>query len=161
MIELAQFQEARLGQKARASHGHSVGSLCPRVVELWDGFLERSLPGHLRGLVMTESTKTETGRTIRAAKWWGGGWKDITRRRTPDLLSITDGKVRVTKRRVFGLTGSEDEVSLSKVASWRLNVGPITSTIVIETTDGAAGDLFVSGLPKKEAQEFIEYARSL
>ncbi len=89
-----------------------------------------------------------------ASRFWGG-WFAWTKLLMPDTISVRDGKVTVSKKQFFGLKGTEEEVSLEKVASVRLEKGFFTGHVKIETSGGAVDDLKVKNFTKREAKKAV------
>ncbi len=99
-------------------------------------------------------------REYKASRFWGG-WFAWTKLLMPDTITVKDGKIFVNKKQFFGLKGSEEEVSLEKVASVRLEKGFFTGYIKIETSGGAVDDLKVKNFSKRKAKEAIIELRGI
>lgn len=73
----------------------------------------------------------------------------------PELL-VTNERISLKKRTLFGLRVHEQKISCRKVASVRFNKGIIWATITLETHGGAMADLTVPALDPDEAQKMVQ-----
>ena len=79
----------------------------------------------------------------------------------PDTMVVTDKDITVTKRKFLGLSNSEENVSLDRIASVRVLNGVLFSGLVLETVGGAVNDIHIGGLPKGVARQTAEHIRGL
>ena len=79
----------------------------------------------------------------------------------PDTMVITNKDITVTKRKFLGLSNTEENVSLDRIASVRVVNGVIFSGLVLETTGGAVSDVTIGGLPKGVARQVAGHIRGL
>ncbi len=70
----------------------------------------------------------------------------------PDTIELDKDRLRVIKKRWFGLTGDEEEISYDRIASSRLKKGVFTATVAIETSGGSKDDITIKALWKKDAE---------
>lgn len=91
----------------------------------------------------------------RASRFWGG-WKSLTKFIIPDRIEIFDDRVVARKRGWFGLTGTDEEISLSKIASVRMERGFFTGAVLIETAGGAIEDIEVRAFNKRTAFQLVK-----
>ena len=87
---------------------------------------------------------------FRASRW--GGLLSWTKFIMPDTIDVGDARVTVIKRKLFGLSNTEEEMAYTRVASVRVKNGLFFSDIVIETTGGATADISIRTLKKKVAK---------
>jgi hypothetical protein len=71
----------------------------------------------------------------------------------PPVLTITPSEIRIRRRFFFGLRTSDQNISVTRVASVRATSGIVWGGIVVETYGGAAGVLSINGLDKQEARD--------
>ncbi len=91
----------------------------------------------------------------KASRFWSG-WKSLTKFLIPDRIEISDDRVIAKKRGWFGLTGTDEEISLSKIASVRVERGFFTGAVLIETAGGAVKDIEVRAFNKRTAYQVIK-----
>ena len=96
---------------------------------------------------------------VSAARFTLGNLFNPSKLVAPDSIALEGGRVIVTRRRLFGLLKSQDDVGLSQVASVELHSGIFNSTVVVQAPARGDLDLSVSGLPKKQAQELVSQIR--
>ena len=77
----------------------------------------------------------------------------ITKLIFPDTIELTGDRVRVTKKRLLGITGDEEEILYTRIASTRTKRSIFTATVIIETSGGSKQDLYVKAIWKKQAKE--------
>ncbi len=86
---------------------------------------------------------------FQASRFWS--MKSWTKLLMPDSIEILDTRIIVTKKKWFGLSSTEEEITYKKIASVRLKKGVFTGTIIIETLGGATEDLSIKNFKKKVA----------
>lgn len=91
----------------------------------------------------------------KASRFWGG-WKSWTKFFIPDRIEILNDRIVIKKRRWFGLTGTDEEISFSRIASVRLVKGVFTGSVLIETMGGAVRDMEIRAFNKKTAHKVIK-----
>lgn len=93
-----------------------------------------------------------------ASRFWGGMfiW---TKFFMPDTINLMEDRMTVTKKGFFGLTGTEEELAYTKVASVRLAKGVFTGHVIVETSGGATKDLEVKNFKKKVAHTVVDELR--
>jgi len=91
----------------------------------------------------------------KASRFWGG-WKSLTKFIIPDRIEILNDRVIARKKRWFGLTGSYEEILLSRIASVRIERGVFTGAVLIETAGGAMKDIEVRAFNKRTAYKVIK-----
>ena len=91
----------------------------------------------------------------KASRFWGG-WKSLTKLFIPDRIEILNDRIVAKKRRWFGLTGTDEEILFSKIASVRIERGVFTGAVLIETTGGALKDIEVRAFNKRTAYEMVK-----
>lgn len=92
----------------------------------------------------------------KASRFWGG-WKSFTKFFIPDRIEIFDDRVVAKKRGWFGFTGTDEEISVSKIASVRVERGFFTGAILIETAGGAVKDIEVRAFNKRTAYKVVKF----
>lgn len=78
----------------------------------------------------------------------------------PDTIAFERGRVTITRRRLFGLLKSQDDIGVAQVASVELHSGILNATVTVQTSVRRDVDLSVSNLPKKKAGELVAEIRS-
>jgi len=91
----------------------------------------------------------------KASRFWGG-WKSLTKFFIPDRIEILNDRVVAKKRRWFGLTGTDEEILFSKIASVRIERGFFTGAVLIETAGGAVKDIEVRAFNKRTAYKIVK-----
>ena len=91
----------------------------------------------------------------KASRFWGG-WKSLTKFFIPDRIEILNDRLITKKRKWFGLTGTDEEILFSKIASMRIERGIFTGAVLIETTGGAVKDIEVRAFNKRTAYKMIK-----
>ena len=91
----------------------------------------------------------------KTSRVWGG-WKSLTKLFIPDRIEILNDRVVAKKRRWFGLTGTDEEILFSKIASVRMERGVFTGAVLIETTGGAVKDIEVRAFNKSTASKMVK-----
>jgi len=79
----------------------------------------------------------------------------------PPVISVTDGRIKITKWSFFGLRTDHQEIQVSRVASVRYTKGVIWGGLLIETFGGAAEDLAQRGLRQEDARTMAEQLKSV
>lgn len=74
----------------------------------------------------------------------------------PDTIELTERGINVTKKKLLGLSNSQEDVRWANVSSIRINNGVMLSTLVIETAGGATEDINIKGVKKKVAKQARE-----
>src|SRR5665811_1143974 len=86
-----------------------------------------------------------------------GGWKSFTKFFIPDRIEILNDRIVARKSGWFGLTGTDEEILFSKIASVRMEKGFFTGAVLIETTGGAVKDIEVRAFNKRTASSCLLY----
>ena len=79
----------------------------------------------------------------------------------PPIISVSDGRFRVTRWSFFGLRTHQKELQVSRVASVHYTKGVIWGGLLIETFGGAAEDLAEYGLYQDDARNMAEQLKAV
>lgn len=79
----------------------------------------------------------------------------------PDTLSVEGDRLRIRRKKLFGLMSDEDEIRLERVASVRVRKGLLTGRLIIETAGGAMGDIEFAHIWKWQANRIAKTIRDL
>ncbi len=79
----------------------------------------------------------------------------------PPIISVSEGRIRVTKWTFLGLRIHQQEIQVSRVASVRYTKGVIWGGILIETFGGAAEDLSEKGLQQEDARTMANQLKAV
>ena len=91
----------------------------------------------------------------KASRFWGG-WKSFTKFFIPDRIEILNDRIVARKSGWFGLTGTDEEILFSKIASVRMEKGFFTGAVLIETIGGAVKDIEVRAFNKRTASRMVK-----
>lgn len=95
----------------------------------------------------------------RLGAWLAGG--NLTGLFFPPTISVSGGRIRVTKWTFFGLRQHQQEIQVSRVASVRYTKGVFWGGILVETFGGSAEDIAERGLRQVDAREMAEQLKSV
>ena len=79
----------------------------------------------------------------------------------PPVISVSEGRIRVTKWTFLGLRIHHQEIQVTRVASVRYTKGIIWDGILIETFGGAAEDLSEKGLQQVDARTMADQLKAV
>ena len=100
--------------------------------------------------------------TVRAtnlgAFFTGGG---LTGLLFPPIISVSRGRVRVTKWSFLGLRTHHQEIQVNRVASVRYTKGIIWGGLLVETFGGASEDLAEKGLRQEDARNMADQLKAV
>jgi len=100
--------------------------------------------------------------TVRATKLGafltGGG---VTGLLFPPIISVSQGRIRVTRWTFLGLRVHDQEIQVSRVASVRYTKGIIWGGLLVETFGGASEDLSEKGLRQEDASNMANRLKAV
>jgi len=96
--------------------------------------------------------------TSLGAFFTGGG---LTGLLFPPIISVSEGRIRVTKWGFLGLRTHHQEIQVSRVASVRYTKGIIWGGLLVETFGGATEDLAERGLRQEDARDMAERLKAV
>jgi len=79
----------------------------------------------------------------------------------PPVISVSGGRIRVSKWSFLGLRRHHQEIQVSRVASVRYTKGIFWGGILVETFGGSAEDISETGLRQHDAREMAERLKSV
>ena len=79
----------------------------------------------------------------------------------PPIISVSQGRVRVTRWSFLGLRTHHQEIQVSRVASVRYTKGIIWGGLLIETFGGASEDLSEKGLRQEDARNMANQLKAV
>jgi len=93
----------------------------------------------------------------KASRFWSmASW---TKMLMPDNIEILNTRVIIRKKKWFGLTGTEEEITYKQISSIRLVKRIFTGIVIIETTGGAMTDIRIKNFTKKTAKKVVGILR--
>lgn len=112
---------------------------------------DKNVLGHTGGRIGKKNLKEANKMEFRSSRLLVG--LSPTKLIFPDKIELESDRLRVTKKKWFGLTGAEEEIKYERIASTRLKKGVLSATIAIETSGGSKEDLHLKSLRKKDGRE--------
>jgi len=88
----------------------------------------------------------------------GGG---LTGLLFPPIISVSQGRIRVTKWSFLGLRTHHQEIQVSRVASVRYTKGIFWGGLLVETFGGASEDLSEKGLHQEDARNMANQLKAV
>jgi len=79
----------------------------------------------------------------------------------PPKISVSNGRIMVTKWSFLGLRTHHQEIQVSRVASVRYTKGVIWGGLLVETFGGAAEDLSERGLMQDDARMMADQLKAV
>ena len=79
----------------------------------------------------------------------------------PPIISVSDGRIRVTKWTLLGLRRHQQEIQVSRVASVRYTKGVFWGGLLVETFGGASEDLSEKGLRQADAKNMSDQLKTV